>query len=150
MITSILEVLRKDSLSDDDEDNDSDPDEDNECDDDLDSANDNDYTILAHIELARTVRECIVICSFHNIHLDTEQRLAPADFAAKSNYPSSQSLFNISYTTNCTLKVILHHLMYHSVLVLFSQGKSHCFHLLLRRSMPQVTQVGFMVYIVSR
>jgi len=68
----------------------------------------------------------------------------------KLNYPSSQSLFNASYTTNCTLKVILHHLMYHSVLVLFSQGKSHCFHLLLRRSMPQVTQVGFMVYVVSR
>jgi len=90
VITSILEVLRKDGLStDDDEDNDSDPDEDNECDDDADGTNDidNDDTVLAHVELARTVRECIVICSFHYIHLDTEQRLTPADFAAKIELP---------------------------------------------------------------
>jgi hypothetical protein len=83
--------LRKNNLSDDDEnddcdvngDNDRDTDDDEECDDDGDGA----PTVLAHVELVQTVRECINLVTSHDIYLDTEQRLTPADFAAKIELP---------------------------------------------------------------
>ena len=91
-----------------------------------------------------------VIYSFCNIDFEQNNDLLQLTLLQKSNYPSSQSLSNASYTTNCTLRVTLHQLMYHSAHVLFSWGQSHCLLLLLHPSMPQVTQVGFVAYVMSR
>ncbi len=85
----------KGDVSDDNENNENNDDTNGDINNDAsDDANDvdNGPTVLAHVKLARTVCECISFISFHNIYLDTEQRLTPADFAVEIELPSFPEL----------------------------------------------------------